>query len=60
VVKALNQIIDQRALGDEVELVGSFCMGKCTEGVAVECDDIIYAVSVENVEEIFEKILGGK
>ena len=60
VVKALNQIIDQRELGDEVELVGSFCMGKCTEGVAVECDDTIYAVSVENVEEIFEKILGGK
>ncbi|PKM70870.1 MAG: NADH-quinone oxidoreductase subunit F [Firmicutes bacterium HGW-Firmicutes-17] len=60
VVKALNQLIDQRELKNEVELVGSFCMGKCTEGVAVECDDIIYAVSVENVEEIFEKILGGK
>jgi len=60
VVKALNQLIDQRELENEVELVGSFCMGKCTEGVAVECDDIIYAVSVENVEEIFEKILGGK
>lgn len=58
VVKALNQIIDQRGLENEVELVGSFCMGKCNEGVAVESDDIIYAVSVENAEEIFEKILG--
>ena len=60
VVKAMNQIIDQQQLGDEVELVGSFCMGKCTEGVAVECDDIIYAVSVENVEEIFGKIMEEK
>lgn len=58
VVQALNQIIDQRGLKNDVELVGSFCMGKCTEGVAVECDNIIYAVSAENVEEIFEKIWG--
>jgi len=58
VVKALNQIIEERELGDDFELVGSFCMGKCTEGVAVECDDTIYAVSVENVEEVFEKIMG--
>jgi hypothetical protein len=35
-------------------------MGKCTEGVAVECDDIIYAVSTENAKEIFEKIMGEK
>jgi NADH:ubiquinone oxidoreductase subunit E len=60
VVKALNQIIEERELGEEVELVGSFCMGKCTEGVAVECDDIIYAVSTENAKEIFEKIMGEK
>ena len=58
VVQALNRIIKERELGEEVELVGSFCMGKCTEGVAVECDDIIYAVSIENVEEIFGKIWG--
>lgn len=58
VVKALNQIIEERELGDDFKLVGSFCMGKCTEGVAVECDDTIYAVSVENVEEVFEKIMG--
>ena len=59
VVQALNKIIEQRGIQNDVELVGSFCMGKCTEGVAVECDNIIYAVSNENVEEIFEKIWEG-
>ncbi|AFA48199.1 (2Fe-2S) ferredoxin domain-containing protein [Acetobacterium woodii] len=56
VVRAFNQIIKERELENDIELVGSFCMGKCTEGVAVECDDIIYGVSLENVEEVFEKI----
>lgn len=58
VVQALNRIIKERELGEDIELVGSFCMGQCTEGVAVECDDIIYSVSVENAEEIFGKIWG--
>lgn len=60
VVQALNRIIKERELGEDIELVGSFCMEQCKEGVTVECDDIIYAVSVENVGEIFEKILGGE
>ncbi len=56
VVRAFDQIIKERHLESDIELVGSFCMGKCTDGIAVECDDIIYSVSLENVEEIFEKI----
>lgn len=58
VVQAFNQIIKDLGLVKKVELVGSFCMGKCTEGVAVECDGIIYAASTGNVHEIFEKIWG--
>lgn len=58
VVQSLNRLIDQHGLKEEIELIGSFCMGKCTEGVAVECEDRIYAVSTRNVEEIFHQIIG--
>ena len=58
-VKALNHLITEQGLEEEIELVGSFCMGKCNEGVAVKCDDVIYSVSLENVNEIFAKIVGG-
>jgi len=60
VVQALNRIIDERDLKDQIELVGSFCMGNCTLGVSVKCDDITYFVSKDDVEEIFEKIMGEK
>ncbi|MGV8905858.1 MAG: (2Fe-2S) ferredoxin domain-containing protein [Acetobacterium sp.] len=59
VVKALNHLIAEQGLKDDIELVGSFCMGKCTDGVAVQCDDVIYSVSMDNVKEIFEKIVRG-
>lgn len=59
VVKELNKMIAEQGLKEELELVGSFCMGKCNEGVAVKCDDVIYSVSEDNIEEIFEKILRG-
>jgi NADH:ubiquinone oxidoreductase 24 kD subunit len=58
VVQAFNRLIDERGLKDEVELVGSFCMGHCAEGVSVEHNDVIYAVSMENVGKIFDQIIG--
>lgn len=57
IIQALKQIIDQRGFKDQIELVGSFCMGKCNEGVSVKCDDVIYSVSLDNAEAIFEKIM---
>jgi NADH:ubiquinone oxidoreductase subunit E len=60
VVQAFNRLIDEQNLKDEVELVGSFCMGHCAEGVSVEYDDVVYSVSLKNVEEIFNQIIGEK
>ena len=60
VVSAFNRIIDERDLKGQIELVGSFCMGNCTLGVSVKCDDIAYFVSKNNGEGIFEKIMEEK
>lgn len=55
VVERLQQLIAERQLGDRVELGGTFCMGKCQEGVCVTLDGSFYSVSPETVDAFFEK-----
>ena len=42
VVEQLQFLIAKHNLGDKVELGGTFCMGKCQEGVCVEFNGKIY------------------
>ena len=60
VVEQLQYLIGENNLGDKVELGGSFCMGKCQQGVCVTVDDTFYSVTPENVEEFFEKNIKAK
>lgn len=55
VVEKLQNLIKENNLGDKIELGGTFCMGKCQQGVCVSVDDDFYSVTSENVEEFFEK-----
>ena len=55
VVEALQNLVAEKALGDKVELGGTFCMGKCQQGVCVSVNDEFYSVSPETVAEFFEK-----
>ncbi len=59
-VKALEKIIEDRDLSDEIELVGSFCMGQCKGGVSIKCDDVLYLATDENILEIFKEIMERK
>ena len=38
VVEQLQYLIAKNNVGDKVELGGTFCMGKCQQGVCVEID----------------------
>ena len=49
VVERLQHLIAQEKLGDRVELGGTFCMGKCQEGVCVTVDDRFFSVSPDTV-----------
>ena len=60
VVEALQRLIAQNNLGDEVELAGTFCMGKCQQGVCVTVDDAFYSVTPESVQAFFEKEIQAK
>ena len=54
VVEQLQTLIAEKNLADKVELGGTFCMGKCQQGVCVSVDDAFHSVSPETVNEFFE------
>lgn len=60
VVEQLQYLIAQNNLGDKVELGGTFCMGKCQQGVCVTVDDAFHSVSPDTVAEFFEKEIKAK
>ena len=55
VVEQLQYLIAEHGLGEKVELGGTFCMGKCQQGVCVTVNDAFYSVTPETVEEFFKK-----
>ena len=55
VVEELQYLVAENNLKDKVELGGTFCMGRCQEGVCVTVDDKFYSVSPETTKEFFEK-----
>lgn len=55
VVEELQYLVAENNLKDKVELGGTFCMGRCQEGVCVTVDDKFFSVSPETTKEFFEK-----
>ena len=55
VVEQLQYLIAANKLDDKVELGGTFCMGKCQQGVCVTVDNDFYSVTPETVEEFIER-----
>lgn len=60
VVESLQELIEREGLGDRVELGGTFCMGRCQEGVCVMVDSEFHSVSPDGVEEFFEREVKAK
>ena len=55
VVEQLQDLIAENNLGDKVDLGGTFCMGKCQQGVCVTADGEFFSVTPENVTEFFNE-----
>lgn len=60
VIAILERLIALHNVGDKVTLVGSFCMGHCTEGVCVKIDDQLFSLSSANTEAFFDKEVLGR
>ncbi len=54
VVERLQELVGENSLDDKLELSGTFCMGKCQEGVCVTVDDNFHSVTPETVDEFFK------
>ena len=60
VVERLQELIAEKGLKDQVELAGTFCMGKCQQGVCVTVDDVFFSVAPETVDAFFEENVATK
>ena len=60
VVEKLQTLIADNNLGDKVDLGGTFCLGKCQQGVCVTVNDEFFSVTPENVGEFFTNAILAK
>ncbi|MCI1269204.1 MAG: NAD(P)H-dependent oxidoreductase subunit E [Ruminococcus sp.] len=54
VVEQLQYKLAENNLKDKVELGGTFCMGKCQQGVCVTVDGKFFSVTPESVNDFFK------
>ena len=55
VVEGFQALIAQNHLEDKVELVGTFCLGNCQNGVSVKVDEELFSVQPEIVKSFFDE-----
>lgn len=55
IVEQLQKLISENGLGEKVELVGTFCLGTCQNGVSVKLDETLFSLNPEDIQIFFEK-----
>lgn len=53
IINTLDQLSTDNNLQDQVTMAGSFCMGRCTEGVCVTLDGEFFSLTPETAEDFF-------
>lgn len=60
VIEALQRLINESSLQDDVILKAAFCLGHCTEAVSVQIENTIFSVNKDSVKEFFNKEILGR
>lgn len=55
IVEGFQKLITEKHLQNKVELVGTFCLGTCQDGVSVKVDDELFSVEPEDCKSFFEE-----
>lgn len=55
VIEGLRKLVAENKLEDKVDLAGTFCIGKCEQGVCVTVDGELFSVKPETVNEFFKE-----
>ncbi len=53
IVETLQDLVNEHKLDDKIELGGTFCLGKCQQGVCVTINDELFSVTPDTVNEFF-------
>jgi len=54
VLQTFQQMVEEYALHDAVEIQAQFCMRKCRDGVSVSVGDALCSVAPENARAFFQ------
>ncbi|MGI6238371.1 MAG: (2Fe-2S) ferredoxin domain-containing protein [Christensenellales bacterium] len=54
VVDKLQTLINEKKLGDSIEMAGQFCMGECVSGVNVAIEGERFSVTPDAAQSFFE------
>ena len=58
IIQTFQQLIEEHALHDKIEMKAQFCVKQCQRGVAVTIGDENYSVSAEEARDFFrEKVM---
>ena len=57
VVESMQALITEYQLESQVELVGTFCLGSCQEGVSVKLGEEVFSTTPEDARRFFEQEL---
>lgn len=61
IIQVFKEKLEEAGLADQILLKASFCMGHCTDGVAVKINDrFVDGVSAANASQIFEQYVLGR
>ena len=55
IVEVLQDLVNEHKLDDKIELGGTFCLGKCQQGVCVTINDELFSVTPDNVNDFFKE-----
>lgn len=56
IIQRLQELLKEHHLENDVHLKGSFCMGKCIDGIPLEIDgELVLQVGVQNIDQVFEQ-----
>ena len=55
VILKIQELIRENHLEDKVEFAGTFCMGKCQQGVCVDVDGVVHSVSPDTAADFLQK-----
>ena len=57
VIREIEEFVQDRALGDRIELKGAFCLGNCTEAVSVRVGERILSFTPEDAVRQLEALM---